>query len=150
MTSRRRHDLLNNPCVYFSTRGRLVGTAPCIGVSEKHSAGYGAGCVCGPAVGAALRNRNLAGTAEAKRTRCAASAAPERQKGRISGETVRRTANRSCTDCTNRTFTCITGSMLGELWMMGASDPDMPMDMDPDKHHEIRYDWILTGVRCGP
>ena len=80
-------------------------------VSKKHNAGYGVSHVCGLAVGAALQNRNLAGTAKVKRSKCVASAVPERQRGRISGETIRRIPDGSCADCTNRAFTCgLTGA----------------------------------------
>ena len=91
-------------------------------------------------MGAALQNRNLAGTAEAKRARCVASAVPERQKDVMSGETVRRTPDGACADCTNRAFTCLTRSIPEDLWMMGALYPDMPMDIAPDRHYEIRHD----------
>ena len=141
MTSRQRRELLNNhPRVYRHTRERLEEMGSCIGVSEKHNARYGASHVCGLAVGAALQNRNSAGTAEAKRARCVASAVPEEQHGVMSGETVRRTPDGACVYDTNRAFTCLTRSMLEDLWIMGAPDPDMPLDIAPDKHYEIRYD----------
>ena len=134
MTSRQRRGLLNNrPRVYRHARGRLEETGSCTGVSKKRNAGYGASHVCSLAVGAALQNRNLAGTAEAKRARCVASAVPERQKGVMSGETVRRTPDGACVDRTNRAFTCLTRSMLEDLWIMGAPDPDMPMDIAIDQ-----------------
>ena len=140
MTSRQRCELLNNPRVYRHTRGRLEEMGSCIGVSKKRNTRYGASHVCSLAVGAALQNRNLAGTAEAKRARYVVSAVPEMQNGVMSGETVRRTPDGACVDCTNRAFTCLTGSMPEDLWIMGALDPDMPMDIAPDKHYEIRYD----------
>ena len=140
MTSRQRRELLNNPRVYRHTRGRLEEMGSCIGVSKKRNARYGPSHVCSLAVGAALQNKNLAGTAEAKRARRVASAVPEEQQGVMSGETVRRTLNGSCVYDTNRAFTCLTKSMLEDLWIMGALDPDMPMDIAIDKHYEIRYD----------
>ena len=136
MTSRQRRELLNNPRVYRHTRGRLEEMGSCIGVSKKRNARYGASHVFGLAVGAALQNKNLAGTAEAKRARCVASAVPEEQQGVMSGETVRRTPDGSCVYDTNRAFTCLTKSMLEDLWIAGALDPDMPMDIAIDKHYD--------------
>ena len=133
-------DLWNNRRVYSHTRGRFEEMGPCIKVSERHNSGYGASYVCGTAIGAALQNKNLAGTAEAKRARCVVSGALKRLRRTVSGETLRRILNGSRVDDTNRAFICLTRSMLEDLWITGALDPDMPMDIAIDKHYEIRYD----------
>ena len=86
----------------------------------------------------------MAGTAKAERARSKASGtAPEKRRYVVSCETVRRILDRSDVADTNLTFACSTKSIMEDLRIAGALDPDMPMDVASDKHYEIRYEWDL-------
>ena len=122
--------------------------------SEKHGVWYDTPYMHGRAVGATPQSRNVAGTAEAKRTGRTASADPE--GGNVWYQAGPSGAvNRSGADCTNQAFECTTKEIVvnrqnceilpadvtldrspttskvdfGGLRRMGATDPDMPMVM---------------------
>lgn len=129
----------NNPRLYQHITERFEEMGSCIGASGKGNALYGAADVCRLAAEAALQNRNLASVAEAGRGGPGAPAGEGARPG-ISGETVRRVLNRSGTARTNEAFGSLVRSFLEEMWISGALDPDAPLDVAIDKHHEIRYD----------